>query len=368
MATEARLTAMGGDDLGDSLAQFESLYERARGLGSLLAERRRGIDRDRSAFVDQGVIATLEAEAARLAAELARGRGRGRPRSSRFDVELAAAEQALADAARRATRTTGPTGVAPPSSQAAEIRGELGALRSSVERGESELARVRSRLDGLADKSTRLTAEADRLRAEIAEAEQAELPLVEALDGAEEWRGTAETARAEADSAHRAAESDHHAWVARAEALAMAIDEARSRAGADRLSGSEGVLGTLAELIEIDEGWEAAFEAAAGDALATVVVDQVDTARRSLHALDGESLDRRGAGPGRPTARPVPRRRWASRCAATCAPRACLDARILGSRCRRRTCSTRWWGRRSWSPAAGPRRSTSPWPIPTPRS
>ena len=33
MATEAKLTAMGGDDLGDSLAQFESLFEQARGLG-----------------------------------------------------------------------------------------------------------------------------------------------------------------------------------------------------------------------------------------------------------------------------------------------------------------------------------------------
>jgi chromosome segregation protein len=288
MATEARLTAMGGDDLGDSLAQFESLFEKARGLGSLLAERRRGIDRDRSAFVDQGVIATLEAEAARLAREL-----------HEVDVEtdsleplrleLVAAEKALADQRTRYEENW-VDGVAPPSSQAAEIRGELSALRSSVERGESELARVRSRLDGLTDKSTRLTAETDRLRAEIAEAEQAELPLVEALDGAEEQRGAAEAARTDADAAQRAAESEQHAWVARAEALAMAIDEARSRAGADRLSGSEGVLGTLAELVEIDEGWEAAFDAAAGEALATVVVDQVDTARRSLHALDGASL------------------------------------------------------------------------------
>jgi chromosome segregation protein len=288
MATEARLTAMGGDDLGDSLAQFESLYEKARGLSSLLAERRRGIDRDRSAFVDQGVIATLEAEAARLGGELREVDLEAESLDPLRD-ELAAAEQALTNQRARYEENWA-DGVAPPSSQAAEIRGELSALRSSVERGESELARVRSRLDGLADKSTRLIAEADRLRAEIAEAEQAELPLVEALDGAEELRGAAETARADADSAHRAAESEHHAWVARAEALAMAIDEARSRAGADRLAGTDGVLGTLAELIEIDDGWEAAFEAAAGEALATVVVDQVDTARRSLHALDGESL------------------------------------------------------------------------------
>ncbi|MCC5950884.1 MAG: AAA family ATPase [Acidimicrobiia bacterium] len=71
MATEARLTAMGGDDLGDDLAAFESLHERARGLTALLDERRRGLERERHAAVDQGVVASLEAEAARLRTELA---------------------------------------------------------------------------------------------------------------------------------------------------------------------------------------------------------------------------------------------------------------------------------------------------------
>jgi chromosome segregation protein len=288
LATEARLTAMGGDDLGDALAQYESLFERARGLASLLAERRRGIDRDRSAFVDQGVIATLEAEAARLGAELAEV-DREAAELSPLQDELGAAEAALG-AEREGYETDWADGVTAPSSRSAEVRGELGALRSSVERSESELARVGARFEGLADKSTRLAAEADRLRAEIAAAEQAELPLVEALDGAEQWRATAEASRARAEVDHRGAESEHHAWLARAEALAMALDEARSRAGADRLAGSPGVMGTLADLIEIDPGWESAFEAAAGDALAAIVVDDVDAARRSLEALAADEL------------------------------------------------------------------------------
>ncbi len=288
LATEARLTEMGGDDLGDALAQYESLFERARGLASLLAERRRGIDRDRSAFVDQGVIATLEAEAARLGAELAEVDQEAAALTP-LHQELAEAEAAL-EAERSRYETDWADGVAAPSSRSAEVRGELGALRSSVERGDAELARVRARLEGLADKSTRLEAEADRLRAELGAAEQAELPLVEALDGAEQWRATAEASRAQAELDHRTAESEHHAWLARAEALAMALDEARSRAGADRLAGLPGVLGTLADLIEIDAGWESAFEAAAGDALAAIVVDDVDAARRSLEALAADAL------------------------------------------------------------------------------
>ena len=71
MSVEAELTAMGGDDLGDGLASYESLFQQARGLSAVLTERRRGVDRLRGASIDQGVVASLEAEAARLSAELA---------------------------------------------------------------------------------------------------------------------------------------------------------------------------------------------------------------------------------------------------------------------------------------------------------
>jgi chromosome segregation protein len=70
LAAEAELSAMGADDLGDDLVKVERLREQARGLSTLLAERRRGIERDRAVAVDQAVIATLEAEAARLRSEL----------------------------------------------------------------------------------------------------------------------------------------------------------------------------------------------------------------------------------------------------------------------------------------------------------
>src|SRR5438128_1375644 len=70
LAAEAELSAMGADDLGDDLVKVERLREQARGLSTLLAERRRGIERDRAVAVDQAVVATLEAEAARLRSEL----------------------------------------------------------------------------------------------------------------------------------------------------------------------------------------------------------------------------------------------------------------------------------------------------------
>ena len=80
-------------------------------------------------------------------------------------------------------------------------------------------------------------------------------------------------------------DAEQHRWSARAEALAQALDEARARAGAERLAGVDGVVGTLLEVVEVDQGWGLAFEAAAAEAVAAVVVDGVGAARRSLEHL-----------------------------------------------------------------------------------
>src|SRR5581483_9568231 len=275
LATETQLSAMGGHDVSDALVRFESLREKARGLAAVLAERRRNLERERIATVDQAVIATLEAEAARLSDELAQVEAEAAALAPEVDA-LARAEAVLASE-RAAFEAEWAGGVAPPSSRAAEVRGELGALRAGIGRGEGETARLRQRLDVLGQKVARLDAEASRLRAERAEAEAAEAGLTEAFAAADAAR--------DAEDARRAADAERHTWVARADALAQALDTARARAGTERLLGVEGVVGTLFDLVEIDEGFEAAFEAAAGEALAAVVVDDVDTGRRALELL-----------------------------------------------------------------------------------
>ena len=280
---EAAVTAEGGDDLGDLLLRFERLREKARGMAALIVERRRSVDRQLQATVDEGVIASLESESARLAAELESVELESAGLSPQAD-ELAAAQAGLA--ADRATFDR-EWGDGPPAvgGEAAEVRGELTALRSAAERGRSEVGRLEARLAGLQQKAERLDAEVARLRDEIGQADEAEQPMVTALAAAEAARASAEAAAAEAEEALRTAEQDHHTWRARADALALALDEARARAGAERLSEIEGVVGTLLELVEVDDGWEAAFEAAAGEAIAAVVVDGVDTARQALTHL-----------------------------------------------------------------------------------
>jgi chromosome segregation protein len=287
LASEARLSAQGADDLSEQLLRYESLRERARGLAAVVAERRRSIERDRAAFVDQAVIASLEADANAMRTELTQVEAEAAGLVPRAD-ELATAEAELVAAREAFERDfadvdAGASPVA--ASQAAEVRGELAALRGSAERGAGEVERLKVRLDALDAKAARLAEEAERLRAEVADADAAEQPLHEAVEQAEGRRLAAEGELAEAEAALRSAEGEWHGWRARAEALGLALDEARARAGAERLAEVDGVVGTLLDLVDVDAGYEAAFEAAAGEAIAAVVVSGVDAGRRALAAL-----------------------------------------------------------------------------------
>ena len=67
-----------------------------------------------------------------------------------------------------------------------------------------------------------------------------------------------------AEEALRQAEQELARSTARADALERALDEARGAAGAELLAGVDGVVGTLLDVVEVDRGWEEAFEAAAG--------------------------------------------------------------------------------------------------------
>jgi len=306
MAAEAELATLGGSEVGDALVKVQGLREKARGQVALLAERRRGVDRERSASVDQGVVASLEADAARLQADIAGLGGESEALGPEADA-LAGAEAALAEA-RQAFEAEWGEGVPSPSGRASEVRGELGALRKGLDRADADAERAEKRLANLRAKLERLDAEgadATRTIEELAD----EATLAAAVDDARRIRAAADAAAQATEQRRDAAQAERHTWSARTEALAMALDEARSRAGAERLSAVEGVVGTLLDLVDIDPGWEAAAEAACGEALAAVVVDSVDSGRRALQVLaDGDvsgAVLAMGVAPTRRTAPPV---------------------------------------------------------------
>jgi chromosome segregation protein len=270
-AVEAAVAALGGDGLADAVGRAERLRERARGLGDLLAERRRGVERERGAAVDATVVASLEAEAHRLAEE--RAAADAAAEALLPEAERLAAAEADLEARRREVAERWPARPGPAVDRAPALRAELAAARSAAERAGAERSRLAARLTAVGDRAARVAAERAALDAARDEAVAAGPALEAAATTAEARVAGAEAALAAAEERRRAADADRHAGRARADALALALDEARARAGAERLAGLDGVVGTLLDLVDVDAGWEAAFEAAAGEALAAVVLD-----------------------------------------------------------------------------------------------
>jgi len=282
---EAQLTARGERDVSDELRRVEQLRERARGVAAVIVERRRSLERDRGQLMDAGVVASLEADVTRLGDDLTEVE-RELAALEHTAVELTEDEETFSRERSAAVQVleAGASGHA--ASAAAEVRGELRSLRTGLERTEAELRRAVSRSTGLKDRLTRLDAEAERLREECREAESVEAPLVAQVEAAEARRLEA-SATAEAAAVERTdAQGEVARWTASVDALQLALDHARERAGAERVATLDGVLGTVLDLVEIDTNWDVVVTAALGEALTAVVVADPDAARRALRHLD----------------------------------------------------------------------------------
>ncbi|MDH3754549.1 MAG: chromosome segregation protein SMC [Acidimicrobiia bacterium] len=288
LAAESRLAESGGEDLGEALTRFESMRERARGLAAVLDERLRGIERERTATVDRDVVSSLEAEAVKLEAELREVDEQAAhlvPDAGRLETA-----EAELEAEQRRFDEEWADGAPTPSGAAAEVRGELSALQQAIRRAEAEHDRRQARRTELEAIAGHLRAERERLDTERMAATAADDTCRADSEGAEQRRARAEEVVERSEERRVRAEREREAWTARSDALALALDEARASSGFDELDDLDGVIGTLLEVVEIDEGWEAAFEAAAGEAVAAVVVTDAAVGRRAVEILrDGDA-------------------------------------------------------------------------------
>ncbi len=287
-------------DVSDALSRIEGLYEKARGQLALLGERRRSIERERNAFLDADVVAMLSGQAAQVNEELAELERRLESIGPRLfalddtDERLNADRNDHEERWTVAEPETGESGESGPS--AAGVRRELAAAQQAVDRARAEQRRVDDRARSLAVRGERTHADYQRAEGEL-ERLNTEVERISAstADASQSPRAisaaqlvAADAALAVAEDRARSAEGEGRAWTARRDALAAALDEAHARAGAQRLAGLDGVVGTLLDLVEIDAGWEAAFEAGAGEALAAVVVRDVATAREALARVQSQ--------------------------------------------------------------------------------
>jgi chromosome segregation protein len=276
--------------------RLAALEERFHGTVSLAAERARHLaamsDDDRVARDPEALEAeadALGAEEATLEAELVSARA---ALSAAVDhrvgreAALAAADQALVAASRAAAdRREG----------LATLTGRVNALRTRAAAAGDEIARLRAAADEARARGARADAELHGVHEEVGLLDQGEVGLDQRHDAAQRaYQDAQERIRQLAD-AEREAERDRSTWTARREALALGLTR-RDGAGALLAAGSRlpGVLGSLAALLTVQTGHEAALAAALGAVADAVAVGSPDDAAAALRLLKSEDAGRAG--------------------------------------------------------------------------
>jgi chromosome segregation protein len=277
----------------DRWVRLQSLRDRLEATASVAAERVRLLSLDDAEEAASGRdpdelrsrAAAARAAQASLRAEIEQARARLEDAvGSRSAVEdaLALEQQRLARVARAAAdRREG----------LARLSGEVAARRSRVEVREAEIGRLRE----AAEASLARAGEAERafagLEASVAHDESCEEDLDAAYESLVARLHEAEQNLEAARAQEQRAERDRAAASARLEALQLSL---RRRDGAAMLlaapPGRHGVLGSVASLLKVHGGHEAAIAAALGwatESLAVGSVEHAAAALESLRAQDG---------------------------------------------------------------------------------
>jgi chromosome segregation protein len=285
--TTAELSSRREEDLANALGRVQGLVERARGLQGVLRERGRGVLAALDAAADVDVVSTLEAEAARLSGELQNAEAEDTAGGAPERAEIAAALAALdADDAALRERWGDVLGGEPDPEQAMARTQARRELRTrAAAREQQDLDGLGERVASFEQRQAGAAVRADLLVRESEELDGATAALDAALNATtEELQKAARAAEAAQVTADEATDARHRT-EARAEALERALAELQGAGGRELLREVDGVVGSLVDLVEIDRGWEAAFEAAAGAGVAAVVVDGRRSAQAALTTL-----------------------------------------------------------------------------------
>jgi chromosome segregation protein len=288
--TAAELATQREEDLVVALTRVQGLSERCRGLLGVVAERRRSIARALEASADTDVVSTLEADAARLSAELAATTTEDDALAPQTE-EVQRAEHALAsDVAAHEALFADLAGQRAAEEAYAMARGRIDPLRSALEREQGSLTRADERLQAIDVRREALETEATDLAHQLRLFTAQHPALVRRAAEREREAEEVERGLRDAEEALRSADRQRHRLEARAEALARQVADESAGPGADVLDHASGVLGALKDLVEVDDGWVAAFEAAVGAALSAIVVEGAGAARAVLARLHEQEV------------------------------------------------------------------------------
>ena len=281
----------------DTLYQLGGLRERLRGTQSLAAERMRNAAGATEAALEQGRDPDeLEAEASRVRAEEQEiGTQVEAHRGALEEAVTArrAAEDAAAEAERRVAGLQ--RAAADRREGLARLHGQVNALRSRAAAADDEIGRLgRAREDVIA-RAERAQRDFTALETRVAGLDAGEEGLDAEHEAAVATLDDIEDRLAKAREEALQADRDRSTLAARKDALEMGLNR-KDGAGAllaasDQVSG---LLGSVAALLTVRSGYEAAVASALGSAADAVAVTDADAAVAAIGRLKDDDLGRAG--------------------------------------------------------------------------
>jgi chromosome segregation protein len=276
--------------------RLSGLRERFRGTASVAAERQRhgeeaaeeqvpGRDPEQLEVEAQAVAAELEAVTGRLDADrvalsaASEERVRLEGLLAEAEAELAAVHRAIAD--RREGH--------------ARLNGQVAALRTRASAAEDEIGRLSAALAAARQRASTAQAEFTAVESEVAGLDAGEHDLDSRFETAAAALSETEERLTALQAEEREVERQRAAAAARRDALALGLarkdGHAAVLAATDRLPG---VLGSVAEVVRVESGWETAVAVALGAAADAIAVASLADAAGALALLRSDEAGRAG--------------------------------------------------------------------------
>lgn len=177
----------------------------------------------------------------------------------------------------------------------ARLQGQAASARSRFDAVVAELGRLAEARDAAVARGKRARTEFTAVESKVAGMDAGEGNLDAEHEQAEEELAVLDRELADLQQAEQQANADRAAAAARLEALKLGLE--RKDAAAALLAAGDrvgGLLGSVAALVQVESGFEAAVSAAFGAAADAVAVVDVDAAVAAFDLLKGDDLGRSG--------------------------------------------------------------------------
>ena len=167
----------------------------------------------------------------------------------------------------------------------ARLAGQVDTMRTRVESIDETVARLSVGIEEAAAKAQQMQAEFETVQGRVGELDAGEVGLDEHHDRTVAALRLADERVAELQAAERGAERQVASLRARIEALSVGLDRKDGAAWLQKNHGGAGLFGSIANLLKVRPGYEAAVAAVLGAAADAVAAENFGAARSAVAAL-----------------------------------------------------------------------------------